>query len=51
MQREITGRECALVEDEETLEDLEILLVEYSAPDTVVELLIRERSLGLEALV
>ena len=51
MQREITGRERALVEDEEALEDLEILLVEYSTPDAVVELLIRERSLGLEALV
>jgi hypothetical protein len=51
MQREIAGRKGALVEDEEALENLEILLVEYSAPDTVVKLPIRERSLGLEALI
>jgi hypothetical protein len=34
--REVTWREYALVEDEEALEDLKILLVEYGATDTVI---------------
>jgi hypothetical protein len=45
MQREMAGRERALVGDEEALEDLEILPLKYCAPATVVKLLIRERPL------
>jgi hypothetical protein len=48
---EVRWQEYALVEDEEALEDLKILLVEYGASDTVVKLLIRKRALGLKALV
>ena len=33
---EVARQEYALVEDEEALEDLKVLLVEYGAPDTVV---------------
>ena len=36
LHREVAWQENALVEDEEALEDLKVLLVEYGAPDTVV---------------
>ena len=42
---------CVLVEDKEALEDLKMLFVENGASDTVIQLLIGERSLDLKALV
>jgi hypothetical protein len=44
-------REHILVEDEEALEDLEVLFIEYRAPDTIMQLLVRKRSFGVKALV
>jgi hypothetical protein len=44
-------RELVLVEDEEALENLEILFVDYCAPDTIVQLLVRKRTFGMKALV
>ena len=41
----------ALVENEEALEDLQLVLVEHRLPDLVVQLLVRERLLRLQALV
>ena len=43
--------EDVLVEDEEALEHLQLVLVWHGAPDLVVQLLVGERHLGLEALV
>jgi hypothetical protein len=51
MRKRYRRARAALVEDEEALENLEILLVEYGASDTVVQLLIREWLLRLKALV
>ena len=45
------GRDHILVEDEEALEDLEILFIEYCAPNTIVQLLVRKRSFCVKALV
>jgi hypothetical protein len=47
----VCGREHILVEDEEALEYLEVLFIEYRAPDTIVQLLVRKRSFGVKALI
>ena len=41
----------ALIENEEALEDLQLVLVEHRLPNLVVQLLVRERLLRLQALV
>ena len=45
------GLEDSLVEDEETLEDLELMLVGNCAADLVVQLRICKRLLNLQALI
>ena len=44
-------RERVLVEDEEAFENLEVLLVQDGAADTIVQLLIGKWSFSLKALV
>ena len=45
------GLEDSLVEDEETLEDLELMLVGNGTADLVVQLRICKRLLNLQALI
>lgn len=40
----------ALIENQETLKDLQLVLVQYRTPDLVVQLLVREGLFGLKTL-
>ena len=49
--REERSETDILVEDEETLKDLDVLLISHGPPDAIEELFVRERLNGLQPLI
>jgi len=51
MREQVRGNADVLIEDEERLKHLRLVLVRHCAPDAVVQLLVCEWLLGLQALI